>query len=438
MDLIEALEKLENTPRGDARKDAITTLSKECPDLVRYFNYCFSEFITFGMKKIPTSTPGGAVVVNPHKNDKWFSELETELLIPLSNRDLTGNAAKSAVNGFRNKCTGNQWKWTERVILQDPRLNFNKSTVNKAVPGSIEDFKVALAEKIEDVSDKHLNNNAPYIVMPKLDGVRCMAWLPGKGKEVVLRSRSGQEYFNFESIRKSLQEYNDKAKSKPYWFDGEIICRDQEGAINFQMLQHSIHRDDATEIGKLEYIVFDAYGTKDPALDVDSFSYRLKKAGQYVKEAKLDNVFIVESMEDSDVNMPLYGHPDARKNIMTLAKTFVDKGYEGLMLRSSQHAGKLKRSNYVMKVKFFLDDEAKVVDIVEGKGRLVGTLGKFVCKHKNGKTFDCGSGLSDAQRKKYWNKNVIGKMITYKYFETTDDGLPRFPIFKAFRSKKDV
>jgi ATP-dependent DNA ligase len=204
------------------------------------------------------------------------------------------------------------------------------------------------------------------------------------------------------------------------------------------MLQHSIHRDDATEIGDLEYVVFDAYGTRDPAADVDSFSYRLKKAGQYVYEANLDNVTIVYHTDDSDVNMPISGHPNARKNIAILAKTYVDDGYEGLMLRSSQHAGKLKRSSHIIKVKFFLDDEAKVVDIVEGKGRLVGTLGKFVCKHKNGKQFDCGSGLSDEQRKKYWNKNVIGKTITYKYFETTDDGLPRFPIFKAFRSKKDV
>ena len=56
----------------------------------------------------------------------------------------------------------------------------------------------------------------------------------------------------------------------------------------------------------------------------------------------------------------------------------------------------------------------------------------LVCKLKNGSMFKVGSGLSDSQRS-YQTAPGVGTVITFKYFELTKDGIPRFPTFLRVR-----
>jgi len=125
-----------------------------------------------------------------------------------------------------------------------------------------------------------------------------------------------------------------------------------------------------------------------------------------------------------------------------LAKLLADvcsHGAEGLMLRQPGSLYERVRSKTLLKVKTFLDAEAKVIGYTEGKNRLVGMLGALVLEMPiTGHTFEVGTGFKDAERnwigaKKHW---PIGTVITYKYQNLTVKGIPRFPVYLRIRTDK--
>ena len=88
-----------------------------------------------------------------------------------------------------------------------------------------------------------------------------------------------------------------------------------------------------------------------------------------------------------------------------------------------------------MKFKSFTDDEFEIVDYKEGKGNDKGTV-IFTCKTNDDyKTFEVRPRGTREERKAMLEniENYIGKYLTVKYFELTDQGIPRFPVGVAIR-----
>jgi DNA ligase-1 len=119
----------------------------------------------------------------------------------------------------------------------------------------------------------------------------------------------------------------------------------------------------------------------------------------------------------------------------------VEHDWEGCMINKDA-TYKCKRTTDLIKVKRFYTMDLKVVDVLEGDGRLKGTLGALVVEFK-GNTVNVGSGYSDDQRTEIWNnkEDMIGKIVEIKYKEITSDkktGLEslQFPIFCSFRDDK--
>jgi len=103
---------------------------------------------------------------------------------------------------------------------------------------------------------------------------------------------------------------------------------------------------------------------------------------------------------------------------------------EGLMMRKSQSSYDSGRSHNLLKVKTFKDDEAVVIAHQKGKGKHQGRLGALVCHSRTGKEFKIGTGFTDEQREKPPKK---GSVVTFRYFEITKAGVPRFPAFMRIR-----
>lgn len=108
----------------------------------------------------------------------------------------------------------------------------------------------------------------------------------------------------------------------------------------------------------------------------------------------------------------------------------VDKQGEGLMLHFQDAYYHLGRSNNLMKLKKFQDEEALVIGHVQGKGKYQGKMGALIVKNSDNITFKVGSGFSDLQRK---NPPNVGTKITYKYTGKTLQGVPRFASFLRIR-----
>lgn len=105
-------------------------------------------------------------------------------------------------------------------------------------------------------------------------------------------------------------------------------------------------------------------------------------------------------------------------------------GGEGLMLRQPKSRYEVGRSTSLLKVKTFHDAEGRVVAHVPGAGKHKGRLGAVVCELPSGATFNIGTGFSDAERK---DPPPIGAVVTFRYQELTDDGIPRFPTWVGVR-----
>jgi DNA ligase-1 len=105
-------------------------------------------------------------------------------------------------------------------------------------------------------------------------------------------------------------------------------------------------------------------------------------------------------------------------------------GGEGLMLRQPGSRYEAGRSSTLLKVKTFHDAEGRVVGHLPGEGKHKGRVGSLRVEMANGLIFSVGTGLSDAER---INPPPVGSLITYRYQELTDGGVPRFPSYVGIR-----
>lgn len=109
-------------------------------------------------------------------------------------------------------------------------------------------------------------------------------------------------------------------------------------------------------------------------------------------------------------------------------------GGEGLMMREPRSRYEVGRSSSLLKVKSFHDAEAKVMEHLPGTGKHKGRLGALLVEMPDGTRFSVGTGFSDAEREK---PPKLGAIITYRYQELSDGGVPRFPSYVAERHDFD-
>ncbi len=113
------------------------------------------------------------------------------------------------------------------------------------------------------------------------------------------------------------------------------------------------------------------------------------------------------------------------------------QGYEGSILRLNRPYEQ-KRSYNLQKFKDFSDDEATIIGYEAGKGKFTGLIGKFFMQDDDGNEFGCpiGKGYNFADRKVILDNihDYIGQRATFTYFQRTQAGSYRHPLFKALRN----
>jgi DNA ligase-1 len=108
-----------------------------------------------------------------------------------------------------------------------------------------------------------------------------------------------------------------------------------------------------------------------------------------------------------------------------LEKIVLLKG-EGLIIKNPNLEYINKRSKNSLKVKKFYDEEG----IVQKRNYNKNKMKSLTLKLKNGKTFNLGNGFSDKER---LNPPKIGAQVTFKYYDLTKNGKPKFASFLRVR-----
>jgi len=127
--------------------------------------------------------------------------------------------------------------------------------------------------------------------------------------------------------------------------------------------------------------------------------------------------------------------PSAAEHFYALWKR---EGYEGMVYRNPvAHYGFLERCgnkenrwNYIIKRKDHATAEFTIVGVEEEfdkYARPKGRVGSLVLECDNGNTFRAGSGLSDDQRQRYWDKSPVGLVATIAFEMYSQSGVPLQP-----------
>ena len=272
------------------------------------------------------------------------------------------------------------------------------------------------------VNSKEINYNENIYMQPKLDGVRCVIQreeIEGKAWVVRAYSRTGKQWRNIEHILNNLAPFFKKYPE--VILDGELYNHDLRD--DFNKIISLVRKQKPTEEQRLEaskLTQFHCYDIVDEELPFDQRCEFLNQALMLLGDSihTVDTIMVFDEDEAQSVH---------RSNLK--------KGYEGSILRTNDKYA-CKRSHNLRKFKDFHDTEATITGWVEGKGKRIGTIGKFLAIDNEGNEF----GMPVMDKFKYLQDNFkkmqgyVGKIATFTYFERTNANSYRHPLFKALRN----
>ena len=264
------------------------------------------------------------------------------------------------------------------------------------------------------VSSKPINYDDRVFIQPKLDGVRCV--IQYDNSQVKAYSRTGKPWLNIDHILFNL---------KP-WFilnpdvirDGELYNHDLKN--DFEKIISLVRKQKPDDIDMLESADMVQFHCYDIIDETKTFEERMN--------------FITQTVPRNHCIKHVYTTVVVESQANIQHQCNLDEGYEGSIVRLND-VYQCKRSHSLRKFKDFHDDEAMILDWVEGKGKRKGTIGKFMAQDSAGNIF----GMPVMDKFEYLQENFeemktwIGKLATFTYFERTKANSYRHPLFKCIR-----
>ena len=310
----------------------------------------------------------------------------------------------------------------EGLFTKSLKIGIDVKGVNKAIPNLIQQHQVMLASKFEGKLKGEVSMSL------KLDGIRNSAMI--ENGRIIHKSRQGKVVEGLNQINQALEEL----ELDGYFIDGELIRINHDNIPsdeNFRLTTTVVNSKSDNKEG-LEFVVFDMTPIED--------YHRGKCDMTYIERLKLMEEKIGNGNEFIRL-VPKYGITKDVDEIYDKLNEVVNRQLEGLMLNTLNGKYEFgKRPKSIMKVKKFQDGDVLVTDVIEGDGRLVGTLGKVEVQFKyKDKIYTnyVGSGFSDSERSYYWEHKdeLIGRIITISYFEISTNKQGeygfRFPTWKG-------
>jgi DNA ligase-1 len=282
-----------------------------------------------------------------------------------------------------------------------------------------------LANKFEDKKATF-----PCLVQPKLDGVRCLfdgmqAWTRNLKDHKPHILRMLQE--RYPMLTGGLVFDGELMLPAPWTFQKtvSVVKKEYPAKVDPAPLpepedpdpNYVITEEDLAYVSSdmLQYHVYDCYFEGRPNVP---FTERLITVRSLLAQVAEEPVLTLDVCDS--------------KTLWESLDRFINEGYEGLIYRNPSGIYKHGRSGRdLLKLKKFLDAEFQIVGAIEGKGKDKGTL-IWVCRmaHDDERTFKARPMGTYEWRREAWQNRVqyFGKMLTVRYQELTDDGIPRFPI----------
>jgi DNA ligase-1 len=279
----------------------------------------------------------------------------------------------------------------------------------------------------------------PLFASAKLDGVRCLI---GGAKAMSRQMEAIPNAYVQRMLGHALLD----------GLDGELCVGPPYSPTLFQDTQSGVMR----HAGEPDFVfhVFDFW--TNPEMPFHERYKRLFDALATEPYSTHPRLQLVEQVPVKDMDQ-----------LVLMEEDYLERGYEGLILRSVDGPYKYGRSTakqgYMMKLKKFSTGEAVVIGFKElyvneneleesalglakrssAKEGLVagGVLGALLVRDcVSGVEFGIGSGFTAEQRATFWNhrNEIQGSIVKYKHFEIGVKDAPRFPTFLGWRDPRDM
>jgi DNA ligase-1 len=394
------------------------------------------KLYTFGVKQVP---------IKEDESGQGLSWDNFKLLAEsLYKRELTGHAARDAIELAMGVATKDQWNlFFRRILIKDMRAGFGEKSVNtvakkaKKPQYAVPVFEVMLAHDGANHDSKIVGKK---LLEEKLDGVRCLTVVDFESRTVVMYTRNGKELVNFPHIVKAFEDNIDNF-ARSYVFDGEVM------SSSFQALMTQVHRKSDVKSDDAVLHLFDIVPLVEFKAGKSVMGQR--RRSQFLKN--FENIFadsgciaLVPQQEvDLDTFMGGIEFQDFNKAALAAGK-------EGIMIKDVDAKYETKRSVSWLKQKPFIEVSLTVMAVEEGTGRNVDKLGALVCEGEDdGKAIkvNVGSGFTDSDRDEYWTgkEMVLGQVVEVRADAVTQnqDGtyslrFPRFLRFRGFKAGEKI
>lgn len=302
------------------------------------------------------------------------------------------------------------------------------------------------AKKVQDAKKLKL----PYYMQPKLDGNRCMIRIKEDGT-IIKWSRDGNVFDNLEHLDGSLARigeiyYRDIKKINPNLpelvLDGEMFTwqmpfKDINGSLKSP--KKKLNELSGAKLTKaqdqlrrrllLQFWWYDIVNDQP-------FKSRIFTMGDITTAANIRTSLTSNIDEEPIVAVETIGVTD-QKAADGLHTLFLSNGYEGSMIRTPEGLYKHGRSSDLLKRKECQDAEYKIIriDAMDKYPK----QGMYICENPHGgdeikATPKCS--FPEREHLLAHPEEVLGKMLTIEFFETFEDGTPRFSVGVRIREER--
>jgi len=314
--------------------------------------------------------------------------------------------------GRANATTADEQAILEATAMHKKRLDAKYSLTIEDAKKEV--FLPMLAASFDKRKDKV---TYPVDVQPKLDGVRCLAYWDGDS--VKLMSRGGKQWNCCDHIIDELEE----VLPKDWVLDGELYIH----GSTFQEITKLVKKLRPESVN-VQFHVYDMPRTYE---DFKYWEERYDVLAEFKDMAQdCESVTVVDTYQAK-----------SEDEVYQLQSEYLEDGYEGAIVRERDGEYKFGyRSNKLLKVKNFMDEEYKIVDYTTGVGRFDGCIVWVCVTEAGGKIFKVVPQGTMEERKETYQKAFkhLGKYLKVKFFELTDDGIPRFPVGLGIRLTEDM
>jgi DNA ligase-1 len=266
---------------------------------------------------------------------------------------------------------------------------------------------VMLAKKFDEHQHKLPDT---VIVQPKLDGIRCMTnTITGE-----MFSRRKEPITSCPHISEAVVSMNLYETLGIEWLDGELYRHGKRlQSINSIVRTFKNKHKDARE---MHYNVYD-----------------------YISdESELERKIKMLDFPDNDYVNVVEHRLVNKKDVRRIQQEFIENGYEGTIIRDPNASYIQKRTDKLLKLKDFEDDEFDIIGVK--KEEFKDTLGTFTLRMKSGKIFESRPAMPDEETLYIWqNRDKLQDFVaTVKYFGFTDAGIPNINTTRAIRHRSDT